>query len=368
MITTYDIFKFTQKENRLTAQLMLALEMNKDPLLKRFLELCQLDCHIRSLDPIKSRLQAFEDASTPDAVLFRDQEKILFIECKLKGSIDTNQLFSHISSGKGSIPVVCVSRGKVEPEEIKQARENLVKQGFSQSLILWIGWQQIYTELVNLPRRMQEKPEIAGLIASLESEDLAARTFRGFKKEEMMNVTQLLMSYSAIFENTKQLLRDIIEYVKEKDSTIIVLEDKPHFLTRDSIFGGIFCWFAHAGWRTYHANLTFDFYERHICLAWKNIEAKQLKAVNSSQLENHLMDLKKKNVRLETDKHGKLEELRTVEDLKEIEDKSSVQFSCYYFFDNEILYKKPEDVVKGFAEDILWMLDFFGTRGLYAKE
>lgn len=122
MVTTYDIYRFSQKENRLTAQLMLVLETNRIPLLERFLELCQIDCKGKNLDFMTTELQDVEEESKPDAAVVENNgQKILFIESKLKGKVDPNQLVSHVRSGKGNVPVVCISRGKVEPPEIEEA-------------------------------------------------------------------------------------------------------------------------------------------------------------------------------------------------------------------------------------------------------
>jgi hypothetical protein len=343
---------------------MLALEMNKDPILKRFLELCHLDHQIKNVESIKTKLQDFEEESTPDAVFYIDgKEKILFIECKLNASIGTNQLIKHVRSGKGNVPMVCISRGKVEPKEIKEAQENLLKEGFGQTLIRWIGWQQIYTELVNLPHEIQEKPEVRGLIISLEKENLAARAFTGFKKDELVSSSQLLMRYSSIFENVKQLIHDIIEHIKEKDNTIEA-NVVPSSKVLNSIYGVISGSFRHTDMMNTRALLEFDFYEEHVRLAWDNLQAKHLKIVNESQLESYLIDLKKRNFRFEILKQGKWEESETMADLKKVEDEDWVAFSSYYSFDNEIFYVNPPDVVKHFADEVVWMLHFFKTRGL----
>ena len=74
MITTHNIYRFSQRENRLTVQLMLALETNKVSFLKRFLELCQINMLGNSLKSMVAKLQESEEESTPDAALIQSND------------------------------------------------------------------------------------------------------------------------------------------------------------------------------------------------------------------------------------------------------------------------------------------------------
>jgi len=346
---------------------MLALETNRIPLLERFLELCQIDCKGKSLDSVTIKLQDSEDESTPDAAIIESNgHKTLFIESKLRGSVGSSQLVSHVRSGKGSVPVVCVSRGKVEPPEIEEARRNLTQQGFDKTLIRWIGWQQIYMELGRFTYDRPGKPEVEGLKESIERENMSNPTFRGFKKSELVETSQFAKTYAAIFQNAKQLIEDVIEYVQEKDENVEVSYSRRPSTT-SPIMQKVSAGFRYAEMQLYYATVSFDFSKGHVHQSWELL-ANQLKALNRLQIENILADLHKEGFKLEGYSEGNLEEVSDLETLSKLHDEVGVAFSRYYCFSDDALYTNPQDLVRSLGDGILWMLDFFKKRGLYVSE
>jgi len=365
LTTTFDIFRFSQKENRLTAQLMLVLEANKNTLLKRFLEMCFMNQHIKNLDQIKIRLQVVEGESTPDAVLFQNDKEALFIECKLESRIDKSQLISHVKSGEGKIPVICISSGNTEPMEIGDANENLSQLGYNQTLIRWVGWKQIYAELLSLHPEMREKYEVAGLISSLENENLSGPRLRAFKQYELSDISHFVRLYPNIFDNAKQLIQSVIEYVKEKDPNVeIDYKTRPSYPISEEMTAR----FRHRE-TEYHAFVCFDFGQAHIWLAWGNLLVKQLKNLTDTQMETLLAGIKEKSFKLESYEEGELREVpNDPKIIRGLEEERWAYFSHYYYFDDERFYKAPFEIVKQFGDEILLMLDFFKTLGLYTQQ
>ena len=356
LITTHDIFRFSQKENRLTAQLMLAIEANKDPLLKRFLTMCSLDQYADNLTQIRISLQGAEGESTPDATLLLDSEKLLFIECKLESHADASQLISHVRSGEGRVPVVCISSGIAEPVEIRDAAENLSKQGFDKTLIRWVSWNQIYTELLSLPYEMQEKHEIAGLISSIEKENLSSLRLRAFKQEELSEISQFVKLYPTIFENAWQLVHGVLLYVLEKAPNVEVTHTKPKGI--DPIRPEIITDFRYAGMESYNVQMNFDFCDGHVRLAWGG-PAKQLKGFSGTQMEKLLSKIKKESLRLELYPGEEIPgETSIPEIIKETQEEKWIYLSRYYHFNDQRLYTRPYEIVKRFGEDILLLLSF----------
>lgn len=346
---------------------MLALETNRVPFLGRFLELCQIDYKDKNLDLMTTQLQPFEEESTPDASIMENNgQRILFIESKLKSGVNPNQLVSHVRSGKGNVPVVCVSSGKVEPPEIKEARRSLTQQGFSETLIRWISWEQINAELNSLAYVLPGKPEIEGLRKSLESESMATPTFKGFTRGELVEASQFAKSYAAIFLNSKQLLQDVMEYVQGKDENIETWGVSPQS-TKSPIMEKMSVGFRYAGTQQRQIVLTFDFSKA--CVYQRSeLTAKQLKDLAASHLENILADLNKGSFKLEGYSQGNLEEVADPETLKQLPDEIGVSFSRYYYFSDDALHKNPQELVKVLGDGILWMLDFFKTRDLCVSE
>lgn len=358
MITSYDIFRFAKKENRLTAQLMLALEMNRDTLLKRFLELCQLEHEIKNLSSMTIRLQDSEEESRPDAVLSQNGSvKILFVESKLDGPVNANQLILHVKSGKGHVPVLCISRGKTEPMEIQKARETLSKLGSSEDLVRWLGWQQMYTELNSLSSRIQEKPEIAGLTKSLEKENLAELAFKGFKKDDLVRISQFVRIYPELFENAQLLIDGVIERVKKKNQEVKVYFKRKQ-TTVSPIKHQTFAGFRYPEMENTWAYLTVDFSDGHLRLEL-SMESEKLKELSDSQVKNYLEDLRsREGFKLETPRKEE------IDSAKQLRDGGYVSFSRYYCCDSDVLYLNPQELVKLISEDIFWLLDFLKTRKL----
>jgi hypothetical protein len=346
---------------------MLTLEMNRSTLLERFLELCNIDCKGRNLSSLTTRLQVFGEESTPDATIMESNgQEMLYIESKLQGGVDYDQLVRHVRSGKGNVPVVCVSQGKIEPPEIEEARETLTQQGFSKTLIRWVSWQQIYAELDNLPYKEQKKTEIEGLRKSLESESIAAPVFKGFQKSELIETSQFVKSYPIIFQNAKQLIEDIIEYVKAKDSNVDVDYSKRQSTTFP-IMSQVSAGFRYLEMRLNHANLSFDLSKDYLHQEWGQLSAKQLKALDISQMESILAALSKEGFKLERYNRGNLEDVQDLEILKQIPDELGVVFSRYYRFTDDVLYINPQELVRFIGDGVLWMLNFFKTRDLYER-
>lgn len=106
MVTIFDIFRFSQKENRLTAQLARSLELyDRTVLLRIFLNRVDLQSlKDDDLDRIRFELQEKETDSIPDATAYVDSRRIFFIESKLWTDISEDQILSHVESGRRRSP------------------------------------------------------------------------------------------------------------------------------------------------------------------------------------------------------------------------------------------------------------------------
>jgi len=277
-----------------------------------------------------------------------------------------NRLTAHVKSGKGNVPVVCISSGKTMPPEIEIARADLRQQGFSQTLIRWIGWQQIYTELNDLDQETREKPEIEGLRKSLEMENISTPIFKGFKKGELTEISDFVKSYPSVFQNAKQLIEDVIEYVQGKDENADILYSRKQ-TTTFPLMKQVSAGFRYLEMGNYHASLGFDFSQSYVHQKWE-LSAKQVKALSKSQLSSVLADLSKENFKFERYNKGNLEEIADMGILQQLPDELGVVFSRYYLFSDNILCINPEDLVKFLGDGMLWMLNFFKTAGLYAEK
>ena len=361
LVSTYDIFRFRQKENRLTAVLTLALEANKDTLLKRFLERCSMSQYLKSLDKINIDLQSREDGSTPDVTLFHCGDRILFIECKVESPIDEDQLVSHARSGQGKIPVVCISSGNIKPAEIEAATRELLKEGYYQTLIRWIGWKQIYTDLLDFPE-IREKYEVAGLIRSLENENLSGAKLQAFKQDELSNISKFVKLYPNMFDNARRFVRSVVEYVQEKDPNLEI-EFKTHSYV--PLTDVITARLRHKNMEEYNSIICFNFGEARIRLGW-DLRVKQLKYLSDTQMEKLLGRMEKGVFKLESYEGTQLQEIpNDPEIMKKLEEDRWALFSRYYYFDDERLYRAPYEIVKQLGEDLILLFNFFMELGLY---
>ena len=213
MVSIHDIYRFSQKENRLTALLAFALEGQKH-ISKLFLELCEYP--VREFTSFSVTLQQREEDSIPDATIYIDGKKKLFIESKLGSWIDSSQILSHIRSGKRKIPLVCVTGGIEKPEGIDEATEKLGEK--EKSLIKWISWRQLYQSIINLPDEIVNKMAVSSLIQSLEFENLVG--FTGYKSEEVENLSKFLERYDTFLAKLTPLMEDVQVSLSSKNKKI----------------------------------------------------------------------------------------------------------------------------------------------------
>jgi len=279
--------------------------------------------YMGNLDKIEIQLQVPEDESTPDATLFLHDERILFIECKVESPVDGSQLISHARSGQGKIPVVCISSGNIRPAEIENATEALLKEGYGQTLIRWISWKQIYTDLLDFPE-IWEKYEVAGLIRSLENENLFGPKLEAFKQDELSNISGFVKLYPNIFDNARQFVRSVIECVQKKDPNVeIEFKMRPYFPVTDVITARL----RRKNMEEYNAVMCFNFGEAQIRLGW-DLQVKQLKYLSDTQMEKLLGSMKKEGFKLESYEGTQLREIpNDPEIINELEEERWALFS-----------------------------------------
>ena len=213
MVSIHDVYRFSQKENRLTALLAFALERQK-ALSEMFLELSGYST--KKFDSISIKLQEREEDSVPDATVYVDKKKAFFIESKLGSWIDANQIINHIKSGKGKIPVVCIIGGIAKPQGLDDASRKLSES--ERKLIKWISWRQLNQSIRNMPDEVVKTMEASSLIQSLESENLVG--FTGYKPEEVKDLSGFVSRYNTLLSKLSPLMEDVQLSLSSKDKVI----------------------------------------------------------------------------------------------------------------------------------------------------
>jgi hypothetical protein len=354
LVTTYDIFRFSSKEDRLTAQLVYTMK-STNYFLREFLKLCgELD--IPNLEKISSQLQVVEDESRPDVVIKDGSEQILYIESKPFQKASAHQLVQHVNSGKELVPVICITGERGFPKEVKQAQEILKEQGCQRDLIRWISWKDIYYTLKSLPEDVLSKPEVMGMIESLQSENLAG--FLGYKNGELRTATEFVQRYKETVKKTERLMQDVTNFLEQKNSNIITSSYHPtkeHYCIHIFYFRG---WKtcgetwqesigSFAGIKNDFENGRFEIYAR------IGLETIRKHCDSDEKFSKMLDDIEKAF----TDKFGSRTLFAPIGETLE----------CYilYSFNDDSLYLNPEKVVEKFSNDVFWILKFLQERRLY---
>lgn len=213
MVSIHDVYRFSQKENRLTALLAFALERQK-ALSEMFLELSGYST--KKFNSISIELQEREEDSIPDATVYVDKKKAFFIESKLGSWIEADQVINHVRSGKGEIPVVCITGGVAKPEGIDEASRKLSES--ERNLIKWISWRQLNQSIRNMPDEVVKTMEASSLIQSLESENLVG--FTGYKPEEVKDLSGFVLRYNTLLSKLSPLMEDVQLSLSSKDKAI----------------------------------------------------------------------------------------------------------------------------------------------------
>ena len=362
MITTYDIFRFPSKEDRLTSQFVYALEnTDKGCLLKKFLRSCKVPVeNIEDFELVNFQIQATKHKSIPDVAIAYKGKDILFIESKPFQRVSIHQLVNHVESGLGKVPVVCLTGERSEPNELADAQKIVGEKGFPKDLIRWISWKTVYSMLKSLPNSIKDKPEIVGMLKSLGGENLLG--FTGYGRNEFEGLPDFVKKYRNIFNKTEQLMEDVKIYLREKNPKIKSSDYHPknedfcqHIFylenwetcgdtwqegigsfagIRNDFKSGFFIVFARIGLRTIekHSKNTDETAE-----LWDEIERNLGEIFGDNYDQTYLLG-------------------------------ETLEFSARYGFDEEFLYESPAKVVHNFGQKLLSVLNLLQTSGYYEKK
>ena len=376
MVSIHDVYRFSQKENRLTALLAFALERQK-LLSERFLEMS--DQLIEKFDSISVALQEREEDSVPDATVYLDKEKTFFIESKLGSWIDADQVISHIKSGKGKIPLVCITGGVTKPEGIDQASEKLSEN--ERNLIKWISWRQLYQIIKNMPDEVAKTMEVSSLIQSLEFENLVG--FTGYKSEEAKDLSGFVSRYNTFLSKLSPLMEDVQLSLSSKDKTIKLVKfvRDGRSLSPDVI---TFCdyAFSYENWENCGYDATRDWVREEGSFAaisfhcneekvyaWARSTYGTIEKVEEESWEEILNNFDSRGFSISLLSEGArdfedLEVKRALERLKEGKVKV-IDFKKEFDFE-KILLQKPNRVISTLTNEVLSTLRFFKQKGVFA--
>lgn len=379
LVSIHDVYRFSQKENRLTALLAFALERQK-LLLERFLEL--FGYPTEKIGQISITLQEREEDSIPDATVYMDKKKMVFIESKLGPWIDANQVIGHIKSGKGRIPLVCITSGVTRPEGISQALEKL--SGREKDLIRWISWRQLYQTTTNIPEEIVKAEEVSSLIQSLEFENLVG--FTGYESEELKDLSVFVSRYNTVLLKISQLTEDIELSLSSKDKSI----KRIRFVRDGRSTGGLdaisFCdyAFSYEDWEDCGYDATRDwvreegsfaaisfYFDEAKAYIWGRATYGTIDRVAKESWDDILNAFGSKGftISLLTKEARDFEDLevdRALERLKK-ETTKVLDFTHEYDFD-KILLQKPNRVVSSLANEMSWILNFFKRKGMFTPK
>ena len=361
MITTYDIFRFPSKEDRLTAQFVYALE-NTDRafLMKKFLRSCMLSVEkLEDFDLVTFEIQAQKHKSIPDVAIAYKGRDILFIESKPFQNVSSKQLLNHIESGLGEVPVLCLTGKRSKPDGVAEAQRILGRKGLAENLIKWMSWKTVYSMIKSLPNNIKDKPEIIGMLKSLEGENLLG--FIGYKKQEFEGLPEFVKKYRNILNITEQLMEDIKSYLQEKNPKIRSSDYHPknedlclHIFylenweicgdtwqegigsfagIRNDFESGFFNIFVRIGLRTIekHARNEAEMIE-----LWDKIESNLGEIFGNNYDQFYVID-------------------------------KALEFRAKYAFDEEFLFKSPAKVVHSFGQKLLSVLNLLQTSKYFEK-
>lgn len=362
MITTYDIFRFSTKEDRLTGQFAYALEnTDKSHLLKEFLNRCGVIINsTKDLQFINLQLQTLKDESIPDLVVTRKGEDILFVESKPFQQVSTQQLVNHVKSGRGKVPVVCLTEQRAEPIGIANAQRIILAEGYPEDLIRWMSWKTVYLVLKSLPKNMQDKPEIEGMIRTLEDENLLG--FLGFERQELEGMLDFVKKYRNVLNKTEQFMQDLNTYLQEKNAKI---ESSDYHPKNEDYCFHLFglenwenCGDTWAGPIGSFVGVTKNLKEGYFAIVVRIGIYTIDKYSRDEDAYIELLDKIERNIaEILGDNY---DQFLPVDD--------AIEFSAKYRFDEEILYIKPDELVRKFGEKLIAILRFLETSGYYERE
>ncbi len=378
LVNIHDVYRFSQRENRLTAFLALALEHHKS-FVTKFFEL--INVQIVDSQAISISLQSREDESIPDATIYINKKKSYFIESKLGSSIDSNQIFSHIKSGKQRITLICITGGVLPPDGINQAIQKASKK--EQGLIKWVSWRQIYQTIQGMPEEVLQDEMVSSLRESLEYENLVG--FTGYQSSEIQSLQGFVAKYDIFLLKIDQLLDDITLSLNMKDKEIVLTR----FVRDGRATSGLdtisFCDFAFSfsDWENCGNDATEDwvretgslagisfYFDEMYLRVWGRVAHDTVKQIDNEEIWKKVLDTFSSKVYfidLLTKEARNFEKVQVDKALDLREDIIVIDFAKDYGF-QDLLIKKPDRVVRTLTNDVLWILNLFKQKGWFTLQ
>jgi hypothetical protein len=375
LVKIHDVYRFSQKENRLTALLALTLEHHK-PLLLKFFEL--INAQLDDSKVISFSLQNREDESIPDATIYVNKKKSFFIESKLGSSIESNQIFSHIKSGKQRIPLICITGGVLPPDGVEQALQKADKK--EQELIKWVSWRQLYQTIQGMPEEILRSEMVSSLRESLEYENLVG--FTGYRSSEIQSLQGVVSGYEIFLTKIDQLIDDVTISLSMKDKEIVptrFVRDGRATSSLDTISFADFA-FSFSDWEDCGYDATRDwvrepgslvgisfYFDEMSIRVWGRVAYDTVKQIDNEENWKEVLDVfssKGYVIDLLTNAARSFEEVEVDKAVDARENIIVIDFAKDYSF-HDLLSKKPDRVVRTLTNDLLWILNTFKQKGLF---